>query len=716
MSSLAWESQPVMVEAYSQTAPSGALREVGGNMGETLSLFGDEQLAGDAASKVKVAFADRVEFRSVEDAASLFDGFRTMKAITWSYGLGMVVRQMRKFEHVELVFGCAEMLEDNVKLSALATLVQQAEAIKALQSRAGREISERVEAGTCELFFENTARSHQKLYLLADEDAGAFRVITGSANLSSAAWSGDEQKEVIACFEGKDAHDSFLREVYEPFRSTCAERVADLKAILDRADERGVITPDDLPVLNSRSKVVVIEQAGEDAGGRVSMQDCALLGGLGEADAKALESTLNLKGGDVLVDGSVAKALKLIGREIGQARVEELASCPRLVVRDDGLVTFNGKKLASGDFARDAATFVEFVDSYDTFTGDVGGWKADTWKISCWYFATPFFPRLRRACRGARQDGRVSSLPMYLVLFGAANAGKTALMRFLAKAMCGKDARQLPGIAFKSGKAVKEVRSSTVRKPRLMQINQQGLPVLYDDVPGSELNDSALRKLLIDSQEEAYDERYPHYPAVVATTNIPPAMPREFRKRALFFESRASLSQLDAIANGHIPSNLTEAIGPSMFAEYAARMAPAVNRLCDGGEIGTLNIYRTSSETLIGILEEAGCRPTWAVPLSNEDYYGEEAQSGRAVRELVEYFRANPGCFSRNARENKLFVKYPAGDRNTEKLLRGICNSMPPRCGSDMITGMLTLNLREAESICGRKFKERSGLLELLGL
>ena len=244
-----------MVEAHSKTAPSGALREVGGNMGETLSLFGDEQLAGDAASEVKVAFADRVEFRSVEDAASLFDGFRTMKAITWSYGLGMVVRQMRRFEHVELVFGCADMLEDNVKLSALATLVQQAEAIKALQSKAGREISERVEDGTCELFFENTARSHQKLYLLADEGAGAFRVLTGSANLSSAAWSGDKQKEVIVCFEGKGAYDSFLDQVYEPFKRTCAERVADL------AEVRGAVRKAYLAKAVVKSEVVTPKPA-----------------------------------------------------------------------------------------------------------------------------------------------------------------------------------------------------------------------------------------------------------------------------------------------------------------------------------------------------------------------------------------------------------------------------------------------------------------------
>ena len=685
-------------------------------MGETIPLFGDEQLADTAISRTKVAFSSGVEFRTVDDAAALFDGFRTMKAITWSYGLGMIVRQMRKFDHVELVFGCAEVIEDNVKLSAIAPMVHQAETIKSLQNRAGREISDRVEAGTCKLFFENTVRSHQKLYLLANEETGAYRVITGSANLSSAAWTGDRQKEVIECHEGREAYYSFMHELYEPFKRTCAERVSDLKAILDHADETGFVTPEDLPILNSEKKVVIIEQASGNVDAHISMRNCALLGGLSEDGAKSLEAALKLKGGATLIDRDVAETIKLKGREIERARIEELAACPRLVVQDDGLVTLNGKELPTEGLAADAAAFVEFIDSYDIFTGDVASWKSDAWKIACWYFATPFFPRLRLACRRAKQDGRISSLPMCLVLFGTSNAGKTALMRFLAKAMCGQDARQLPGNAFKSGKPVKEVKSSTVRKPRLMQINQQGLPVLYDDVPGTELNDSSLRKLLIDSLDEEYDERYPHYPAIVATTNITPAMPREFRKRALFFESSASLAQLDAIANGHIPSNLTDRVGPALFVEYTARMAPTVKSLCESGEIGSLNIYRTSSETLINILEESECRPTWAVPLSNEDYYGEEAESRRAVLELVEYFRANPSYFERNKRENKLFVRYAAGDRNTEKLLRGICNSMPPRCSPNLITGMLTLDLRETESICNRKFKERNALLGWLGL
>lgn len=123
----------------------------------------------DAVSngKIKITEVNSLKVRTVDDATSLFDGFASMKAITWSYDLPMVVKQMRKFSDVELVFGCKAILDKQVRLSALAPLVTQAESLKSLQNKWGREISERMEKGECRLYFENTVSSHQKIYLLA---------------------------------------------------------------------------------------------------------------------------------------------------------------------------------------------------------------------------------------------------------------------------------------------------------------------------------------------------------------------------------------------------------------------------------------------------------------------------------------------------------------------------------------------------------------------
>lgn len=92
-------------------------------------------------------------------------------------------------------------------------------------------------------------------------------------------------------------------------------------------------------------------------------------------------------------------------------------------------------------------------------------------------------------------------------------------MKFLAKAMCGSDIDEIAGVNFKDGDPVKNVKANTVRKPRLMQVNQKGLPVLYDDVPKGQLTDSPLRKLLTTPYARKLDMEYDGYPAVVATSN-----------------------------------------------------------------------------------------------------------------------------------------------------------------------------------------------------
>lgn len=48
--------------------------------------------------------------------------------------------------------------------------------------------------------------------------------------------------------------------------------------------------------------------------------------------------------------------------------------------------------------------------------------------------------------------------------------------------MCGSVVEPLEGASFKDGSPLKSVRVDSVRKPRLMQVNQKGLPILYDDV------------------------------------------------------------------------------------------------------------------------------------------------------------------------------------------------------------------------------------------
>lgn len=677
---------------------------------QPLSLFQlqDDEPEDAGSSRMKIVRTDSMRVETVDRATSLFDGFKTMRAITWSYGVGMVVRQMRKFEDVELVFGCNAMVDKQVRLSALAPVVTQAEMLKALQNKWGREISDRMEAGTCRLYFESTVSSHQKIYLLADEGAGRYRVITGSANFSKKAWQGSKQKEVIQVCDDRDSYLDILENLYLPFRESCASRVENLKAKLDSIEETGVVRLDDVPVLQPKDGLIILDRDNSEPDVTISMADCALMGGLTPPQAERLESRFLPRQDSFVADRSNLALLKLDGDKILKEREQQNKECPKLLIDwEEASATLNGKPLKPESFEDDARCIARFVDSFQLFSGDTAAYQADAWKILTWYFATPFFSRLRRASIQAQQEGLLISLPMFMFLYGDANAGKTSLLKFLGKAMCGEAIEPLEGADFKDGTPSKNVKSNAVRRPRLMQVNQKGLPVLYDDVSRSQMTDTPLRKLLTTPYAKTLDMEYDGYPAVVATSNITPPMPQEFQKRALFFQVSASLNQKQAIENGHIPNRLTDQVGSAFFAEYVRRATPEFAAAASAERISELDVYEISSRVIMGILEEADCEPAWAVPLCIDDYFGEAAMCQRASRSLKRYFTASKESFERNVDDNQLIVRCKSGDRNAESVLQSIEMMLPPRFQPEFSPGMLTCNLREIEGLCGVKFSQK---------
>ena len=659
--------------------------------------------------KMKIVRSDSLHVESVQRATSLFDGFTSMKAITWSYGVGMIVQQMRKFEAVELIFGCNAMLDKEVRLSALNSLVVQADTLKALQNKWGREISERMEEGSCELYFENTVSSHQKIYLLADEQAHKFRVITGSANFSSSAWQGDKQKEVIQVCDDEASYWEIYENLYAPFRDTCTTQVKNLKAALQQIEETGTITPQDLPVLQAKDGLVILEKADEhDADISISMSNCALLGGLQPPQVEKLESCFASNAHEFFIDKSKLSKLKVEGDKIKREKEQKDKECPKLIIDwDNATASINGKEIKNDGFENDAKCIVKFIDSFKIFSGDSQAYQADAWKIVVWYFASPFFSALRKKSLQAQQEGLLISLPMFMFLYGDANAGKTSLLKFLSKAMCGETIEPLEGAYFKDGTPGKTVRVDSVRKPRLMQVNQKGLPVLYDDVAKGQMTDSPLRKLLTSPYSRTLDMEYEGYPAVVATSNITPPMPQEFQKRALFFQVSASLNQKQAIENGHIPNRLTERVGAAFFAEYVRRAAPKFMAASQADAISSLDVYAISSATIMEIFEDADCAPAWANTLCIDDYFGETAMCYRAARSLKRYFTASKDSFERDTAANLLIVRYTSGDKNAENTLRSIEMMLPPRYQPEFSPGMLTCKLSEIEDLCQVRFSQK---------
>ena len=146
----------------------------------------------------------------------LFAGFTALKAITFSSSLEMLLRLADRLDDMEIVFGSESILSKEH-----LALAQASQTIAGLRLRrcAGRPegagrgagaaararrhaLLERVAAGSLRFRLLRGRPSHEKLYLLSGP-AGT-RVVTGSANLSLAAFEG-RQHEVYVAFDGEPA-------------------------------------------------------------------------------------------------------------------------------------------------------------------------------------------------------------------------------------------------------------------------------------------------------------------------------------------------------------------------------------------------------------------------------------------------------------------------------------------------------------------------------
>ena len=136
---------------------------------------------------------------------SLFQGFTSMRALTYTSSIPMILRLLRDndFERFECVFGHGGILsratEDILSFQAVVDeyLTAGFLGIEGITSDRREIIYERVAKGEVRFFVVKDAIAHAKIYLLERE--GLRRVVVGSANLSETAFSG-RQAETLQRF------------------------------------------------------------------------------------------------------------------------------------------------------------------------------------------------------------------------------------------------------------------------------------------------------------------------------------------------------------------------------------------------------------------------------------------------------------------------------------------------------------------------------------
>jgi hypothetical protein len=586
-------------------------------------LFADTTL--QPAGKPLTVF--RAELLACEPATwqELFSGFDTLKAITFSSSLEFLLRLADRLADAEIVFGSESILSKEHLALAQASQTIQAygfadalvdqkalvEALARLLGRTGQQLLERVAAGTLRFRLLRGRPSHEKLYLLTGP-AGR-RVVTGSANLSPAAFEG-RQHEVTVAFDGDTAWSEFDRYYRRDWQDSVPVEPDAL--VTERADGAKVArdTPlglDEVPIVRVlNAGVALVDQPARPmpAGFAAdALRNAAALG----AELRDLALPKDKAGRTVLNAASVLRVIRSHqSRPVAEATEDRI---PRAeidfstgTVRLDGLPWLRAEdEIPLDAVAHDARVLADYLRSFLSFFGNAAGAVEVYWAFLVWLYAAPAAPHLRQAAVPVGIDPWV--YPVYAVLFGRSSGGKTLFTKIAARSMFGFE---------------KMIRSGQFTANRALGLRDRlgGIPLLIDDVTRDKFT-THVPDLVRTDQETGGQ----YAPVVLTTNRDVSSIPPDLTKRMVACHIDAAIAENRSVTE-RIARRAQKEIGTALYRAYLQRLIPEVRAMraeIDAEADVFPDLLARSAEVLRVVLGEGlGQLPEWARPLSFADYFG----------------------------------------------------------------------------------------------
>lgn len=294
--------------------------------------------------------------------------------------------------------------------------------------------------------------SHEKLYLLSNTDH--FRVVTGSANLSLAALSG-WQREVYIAFDGENAYREF-----ENFYRRDLGAASPIKPeyLVVQAPDDAALEPRTAPVPLSEvpcvqvlsSGVTILEERPKlpSTGLTSEALRAATLEG---ARLRGLELDRAKDGRIAITSSSFFRALKAHQTAPSDGTDDRIAHAEIILERAevylDGNLWLSPKTpIKDEDLRADATLIVDYLSSFGEFFGNVDAAIRGYWMFLCWLYAAPVAPWLRQAA--IIHSGDPLAYPVFGILYGRPNGGKSWFCETVANSMFGGVWKQLRGVSF----------------------------------------------------------------------------------------------------------------------------------------------------------------------------------------------------------------------------------------------------------------------------
>ena len=642
----------------------------------------------------------RAELLGAQQASweELFDGYTRLQAITFSSSIELLLRLADRLDDMEVVFGSEAILsKEHLALAqasqtvnaygfadALSDQKALVEALSRFLGRSGARLLDRVATGTLRFRLLRGRPSHEKLYILSGP--AGYRVLTGSANLSFAAFEG-RQHEVHVAFDGETAWQLFRTYYERDWKDSVPVEPDALIAVHPDGTAAARETPlslDEIPIVRAlNAGLVVMDEAPRSmpAGFTAdALRQAAVIG----AELKDLVLPKDKAGRTVVNAASVLRVLRS-----HQARpIADTADkgTPRVDIDfATGTVHLDGVRwLAPEDVipadavARDARILRDYLGSFLAFFGNAAGAVEVYWAFLVWLYSAPAAPYLRQAAVPAGIDPWV--YPVYAVLYGRSSGGKTLFTKIAARSMFGFE---------------KMIRSGqfTARIALGLREGMGAMPLLIDDVTRDKFTSQVPDLVRTDNEMSG------QYAPIVLTTNRDVStIPPDLTKRMVTCHIDAAIPENRSVTE-RIARRAQKEIGTALYRAYLQRLMPQVRAMradIDAEAAVDPDLLARSADILRDVLAEAlGELPDWACRLSFTDYFG--IRHRRFRDQLTDMLADSEDRVTINRRAGELTINFGDDTNQAAQFAR----SVPDFVLKGRFAGMVKLDLLALEQEMG---------------
>ena len=621
----------------------------------------------------------------------LFNGYDELYAITFSSGIDFTAKLISKFEYAEIIYGCSEILN-----SQIATIIAaQRNIIEIIsKSKSINTISRKVAGDQLKLYVSMDTNSHEKIFILRSKN-GNTRVITGSANMSSSAFNGLQREEILY-FDDEEAFKYFM-ERFDKFKEKCSNKIEQdtIKAVMaDKSFLKDHI--EDTPYLKEAKERIQIDitKTQDDVDYVADVKNT-------EKEIKDLLPKSKNKPNIISINADDVDKIRKNNREFLD-RIKRERNLPVLHADLENETLIFGKKVVNLNpgkelICNDIKSIVNFLNGFSMFNGNYEAAQRDYFAYLNWFFASIFIPELRLTAH--RKGYSLYFFPIFGILCGPSNAGKTKLVELLSKLMTGETITPSGSDVFSS------------RELDKLRYNCEGVAIMIEDLAKTQYENN-YEKIIKDDYYGMNDNRT-HYPAVSITANKIQSLTQDATKRSVYFRTDITTDKETGAKNAKLVNDNIKTASNALFAEYFRRMIPIVrdmeNKMMSGDTNYSPDILHESSKVLVDIFDSFSSNssnmtsPDYVRVLSFSDYFGDKVVGRTAIEKIQNAWRNQKDNFSINKKDNKLSYTIP--DSSSYEI-GYLVNELPSSLNAKKLGGTLIMELDQAREVFGINFKK----------